>query len=405
MKDEAAVQGLSCPVYKKCGGCQLDVTYPQQLGYKMRIVREILGKFGKVEPVVGMDDPMHYRCKVSSAFGYARGRIITGVWQSGAGKLVQVENCALEDERAKKIIDAIRILLPVHKLRTYDEVSGQGFLRFVTVRIGKQTGEILVALGTGQGKFPQLPAFADALLQRCPEITTLTRNVSAGRLNLLLGENETVLHGAGYITDILCGKRFRISARSFFQVNPLQTERLYSLAVEAAGLTGRETVIDAYCGVGTIGIIAADQAKEVLSVEVNADAVKNARTNAELNGLGNVRVFEGDAGEFMTAMAEDGRKADVVFTDPPRAGCSREFLSSLLSLSPEKIVYISCNPETQERDLKFLTKNGYKVKKIRPVDMFPYTRHIETVVLLSREKADDYVHISVHTKDLKTSMN
>ncbi|MBQ4321281.1 MAG: 23S rRNA (uracil(1939)-C(5))-methyltransferase RlmD, partial [Oscillospiraceae bacterium] len=212
-----------------------------------------------------------------------------------------------------------------------------------------------------------------------------TRNVSTGRLNLLLGENETVLHGAGYITDILCGKRFRISARSFFQVNPLQTERLYSLAVEAAGLTGQETVIDAYCGVGTIGIIAADKAREVLSVEVNADAVKNAGTNVTLNGLKNVRVFEGDAGEFMTAMAEDGRKADVVFTDPPRAGCSREFLSSLLSLSPEKIVYISCNPETQERDLKFLTKNGYKVKKIRPVDMFPYTRHIETVVSLTRK--------------------
>jgi len=348
---------------------------------------------------------MHYRCKVSSAFGYARGKIITGVWQSNGGKLVQVEDCALEDERAKKIVNAIRILLPVHKLRTYDEVSGQGFLRFVTVRIGKQTGEILVALGTGQGKFPQLPAFSAALLQRCPEITTLTRNVSTGRLNLLLGENETVLYGPGYITDKLCGKLFRISARSFFQVNPVQTERLYSLAVEAAGLTGQETVIDAYCGVGTIGILAADKAKEVLSVEVNADAVKNAGTNAELNGLGNVRVFEADAGEFMTAMAEEGRKADVVFTDPPRAGCSREFLSSLLSLSPEKVVYISCNPETQERDLKFLTKNGYKVKKIRPVDMFPYTRHIETVVLLRREKADDYVRISVHTKDLKTSMN
>lgn len=384
MKEQPTEREFSCPVYKKCGGCQLDVPYPQQLGFKMRVVRELLGKFGRVEPVVGMEDPMHYRGKVSAAFGYARSRVITGVWQSAGGKLVQVEDCALEDTRAKKIVDAIRVLLPVHKLRTYDETAGQGFLRFVTVRIGKQTGEILVALGTGQGKFPQLPAFAQALVQRCPEITTLTRNVSTGRLNLLLGEDETVLYGPGYITDTLCGKTFRISARSFFQVNPVQTEKLYSLAVESAGLTGQETVIDAYCGVGTVGIIAADRAKKVLSVELNADAVKNARTNVSLNGLENVEVYEGDAGAFMTAMAEAGQTADVVFTDPPRAGCSREFLSSLLQLSPKKIVYISCNPETQERDLKVLTRNGYKVKKIRPVDMFPWTRHIEVVCVLHR---------------------
>ena len=242
------------------------------------------------------------------------------------------------------------------------------------------------------------------LVKRCPEITTLTRNVSTGRLNLLLGEEETVLYGPGYITDTLCGKAFRISARSFFQVNPVQTEKLYSLAVDFAGLTGQETIIDAYCGVGTVGIIAADRAKKVLSVELNADAVKNAKTNVSLNSLENVEVYEGDAGAFMTVMAEAGQKADVVFTDPPRAGCSREFLASLLQLAPKKIIYISCNPETQERDLKVLTRNGYKVKKIRPVDMFPWTRHVETVVLLSREKADDHIRFSINTEDLKKNV-
>jgi len=369
-------QEFNCPVYKKCGGCQLDVTYSQQLSYKRRIVRELLGRFGPMEPIAGMKTPLHYRCKVNTAFGYSRGQVLTGVWQSSGGKLVRVENCALEDEHAAPIIQAIRSLLPAFHLRTYDERSGHGFLRFVTIRIGKQTGEILVALGVGPEKAPRLK-----------EITTIVQCVSTDRLNLLLGKKETTLFGPGYITDTLCGKTFRISARSFFQVNPVQTELLYQTAVDFAGLTGGETVIDAYCGVGTIGILAAEKASGVLAVELNGEAVQNAIENVKLNGLKNVRVVKADAGVFMEDMAEEGGSADVVFTDPPRAGCSRQFLSSLLDLSPQKIVYISCNPETQARDLQYLTKHGYKVERIKPVDMFPYTRHIETVVLLSRREA------------------
>ena len=227
-----------CPVYKKCGGCQLDVTYKQQLSYKQRTAIKMLGRYARVSEIVGMDEPLGYRCKVSSAFGFSRGHAIYGVWQSSSGRLVQVDKCALEDVRAAKIVEAIRILLPKFMLRTYDEESGKGFLRFVTIRIGKKSGEILVALGTGDGKFQGKLDFAKALKERCPEITTIVQNVSTSHLNLLLGEKESVLVGKGYITDNLCGYDFRISARSFFQINPTQTEKLYSAAVEFASLSG-----------------------------------------------------------------------------------------------------------------------------------------------------------------------
>lgn len=375
-----------CPAYKKCGGCQLDVTYKQQLSYKQRTVIRLLGRYCRVSPILGMADPLHYRCKVSNAFGYSRGQVITGIWQSSAGKIARIEDCALEDARAGKIVRTIAALLPSFKIKTYDERSRSGFLRFVTIRIGKQSGQILVALGTGSGAFPCKHDFIRALLGKCPEITTIVQNVSTDRLNLVLGAKETVLYGDGFITDSLCGCEFRISARSFFQINPTQTEKLYATAVEFAELCGSETVIDAYAGVGTIGIIASKAAKSVLSVEQNPDAVKNAMENVERNHAKSVRVLCADAGEFMQELAERGESADVVFTDPPRAGCSAQFLRSLLALSPKKIVYISCNPETLARDLYFLTKNGYEAKKIQPVDMFPFTKHIECVVQLCRNE-------------------
>jgi len=377
-----------CPAYKKCGGCQLDVTYKQQLSYKQRTVIRLVGRYARVSPILGMEEPLGYRCKVSCAFGFSRGHAIYGVWQSSSGRLVQVDNCALEDPRAKKILEAVRVLLPKFRLRTYDEASGKGFLRFVTIRIGKATGEILVALGTGSEPCPQKTDFAAALREKCPEITTVVQNVSTHRLNLLLGEQETVLLGKGYITDRLCGREFRISARSFFQVNPTQTEKLYATAVEFAGLCGSESVIDAYCGVGTIGIIASAHARRVTAVEVNADAVANAKENVKINGIDNVDVLCGDAGAFMQTLAGKGESVDVVFTDPPRAGCSVQFLKSLVTLAPQKIVYISCNPESLSRDLYFLTKNGYTAEKIQPVDMFPYTKHVECVALLQRMKED-----------------
>ncbi len=373
-----------CGIYKKCGGCQLDVTYREQLSYKQRTAVKMLGRYCRVDKIKGMENPLGYRCKVSHAFGYSRGQVISGIWQSSTAKIAKTEFCALEDERALPIVAAIKKLLPMFKLKTYDEQSGSGFLRFVTIRIGKKTGEILVALGTGAGVYPQLKNFTEALIKRCPEITTVTRNISCDRLNLLLGKNETVLYGKGYITENLCGMDFRISARSFFQINPTQTEALYKTAVDFAELSGSERIIDAYCGVGTIGIIASRGAKEVISVEQNADAVSNAKENVKTNGIKNVNVLCGDAGEFMEEAAKNKECADVVFTDPPRAGCSKQFLKSLITLAPEKIVYVSCNPETLSRDLYYLTKNGYTVNKIQPIDMFPYTTHIECVVQLCR---------------------
>lgn len=375
-------ENFRCEAYKKCGGCQLDVSYKQQLSYKQRTAIKLLGRYARVSNIIGMDDPLGYRCKVSNAFGFSRGHAIYGIWQSSSGKIAQVSSCALEDPRAAKIVEAIRLLLPKFRLRTYGENSGEGFLRFVTIRIGKATGEILVALGVG-GEYKEATAFAEKLKERCPEITTIVQNISRGRLNLLLGEKETVLLGKGYITDRLCGFDFRISARSFFQINPTQTEKLYSTAVEFADLSGSESVIDAYCGVGTIGIIASEKAKCVTAVEVNADAVKNASENVKINGIRNVEVLCDDAGEFMSRLAKGGESADVVFTDPPRMGCSKEFLHSLVTLSPKKIVYVSCNPETLSRDMYFLTKNGYKAEKIQPFDLFPFTKHIECVVQLT----------------------
>lgn len=387
-KPAAAEAGLfRCPVYKKCGGCQLDVRYDQQLSYKQRLAAKLLGRYGKVQPILGMEAPLHYRCKVSVAFGYSRGQVISGIWQSSGGRLVRVEDCALEDPRAGEIVRVIRDLLPRFDLRTYDERSGRGFLRFVTVRIGKQTGEILLALGTGPGKFPGKGDFVRALTKACPQITTVVQYVSTDRRNLVLGSRENVLYGRGTITDTLCGYAFQISGRSFFQVNPLQTERLYRTAVDFAALSGSERVVDAYCGVGTIGILASAGAREVLAVETVADAVKNARVNAALNGIENLQVCEADAGEYLQQLAEAGEQVDVVFTDPPRAGCSRQFLEALKKLKPEKIVYISCNVETQARDLAVLTARDYEVRRIQPVDMFPYTRHVECVALLVRKTA------------------
>ena len=347
-----------CPVSRKCGGCQLmNMTYEEQLRYKQAKVVKLLSGFHRVNSIIGMETPFHYRNKVQAAFGRTRG-----------------------DE----IILTIRKLVKSFKLTVYDEKNGRGFLRHVLVKRGFTTNEIMVVLVTGTSVFPSKNAFVKELLKLHPDITTIVQNINNKFTSMVLGDKETVLYGKGYIEDILCGCRFRISPKSFYQINPVQTEVLYGKAVEFAGLTGKERVIDAYCGIGTIGIVASKSAGEVIGVEVNPDAVRDAKVNAKINDIENISFYCADAGEFMVSMKEQGEKCDVLFMDPPRAGSDKKFLSCALSLAPEKIVYISCNPETQQRDLYFLTKNGYKVKKIQPVDMFPYTNHVETVALLVR---------------------
>lgn len=382
MKDSV----LQCAVAKKCGGCQLtNMTYEQQLSYKQGRVIKLLGKFGHVQRIIGMDNPYHYRNKVQAAFGRTRsGMIISGVYQSSTHNIVKVDSCLIEDIKADEIIVTIRELLKSFHLTVYDERTGKGFLRHVLVKRAFGTGEIMVVLVTGTPVFKSKNDFCRELRKKHPEITTIIQNVNNNFTSLVLGEKEIVLYGKGYITDILLGYKFRISAKSFYQINYAGTEILYSKAMEYASISEDEVVIDAYAGVGTIGIIASQYAKEVISVELNKDAVRDAKINASINDVSNIRFFCEDATKFLLSAAEERVRIDTVFMDPPRAGSTVEFMKSVCSLSPAKVVYISCNPETLARDLNYFIKNGYKVRKIQPVDMFPHTNHVETVVLLSQ---------------------
>lgn len=383
---------LPCPYAKKCGGCSLqNLPYEEQLHLKQAKLIKLLGRFGRVEEIIGMEDPTHYRNKIQAAFRSKSGKVVSGVYQSASRRIVEVESCMLEDECAAPILATVRKLCVSMKIRPYDLESGQGFLRHVLIRKGFVSGEIMVVLVTVKGEFRAERSFVNELLRRHPEITTVVRNINPTDTALFLGSESQILHGEGYITDRLCGLEFRISPRSFYQVNPIQTEVLYGKAKEFAGLTGSETVIDAYCGTGTIGLTVASGAngsggaKAVIGVEVNKDAVADAIENARRNGVANAVFHTADAGEFMEAMAVGGQTADVVITDPPRAGCSGKFLHSLMKLAPKRIVYVSCNPETLARDLYTLTKGGYKVRRIQPVDMFPFTSHAEVVVGLERK--------------------
>lgn len=378
----------SCPVYKKCGGCQLqNLSYPEQLRLKQNKVIRLLRDFGRVSPIIGMDDPYHYRNKVQAAFFTDRkGVVRSGVYQSGSHRIVSVDSCQIEDQTADKIIVSVRKLLPSFHLTTYNEDTGRGFLRHVLVKRGFATNEVMLVLVTGTPVFPSKNNFVKAICRQFPEITTVIQNINPYQTNLVLGERQTVLYGKGYIEDVLCGCRFRISPKSFYQINPVQTGILYGKAIEFARLNGSETVLDAYCGVGTIGIIAAKRgAGQVVGVELNGDAVRDAIQNARANRLKNIRFYKGDAGDFMQAVAAEHAHIDTVLMDPPRAGSSQPFLDALIQMSPETVVYISCNPETLARDLRYLQQNSrYRVQQIQPVDMFPHTLHIETVVLLSK---------------------
>ena len=374
-----------CPVAKKCGGCQLqNLTYDRQLQHKQVKVIRLLGKFHHVDEILGMEEPYHYRHKVQAAFGLRRGQVISGVYQSSTHTIVPVEHCLIEDETADAIIATIRKLIVSFKLRPFDDVALRGFLRHVQIRKAYATGEILVVLVTGQWEFPHAESFVNALLSRHPEITTVVQNLNDRRTSMVLGERSRVLYGPGYIEDRLGGLRFRMSPGAFYQVNPVQTETLYGVALAFAGLDGTQTVVDAYCGTGTIGLLAASDAAQVIGVELNGDAVEDARENALRNGIHNARFYQGDAGAFLRAAAQAGERVDVLMMDPPRAGATRDFLDAVCAMKPARVVYISCNPVTQARDLAVLTRGGYKVRRIQPVDMFPHTDHVETVVLMSR---------------------
>ncbi len=396
----------ACPYARRCGGCGIKQSvYAASLRAKQQKLVRLLSRFGRLEKIIGAKEPTGYRNKAQAAFFRRGGETLSGIYQAHDKRVLAVERCLLQKEAADSIINTVRALCPSFKIKPYDIKNGTGHLRHVLVRHAEETGEVMVVLVTGAGELPSARSFTNELVRRHPEITTVVHNINTTATMLFLGEESRVLYGDGYIVDRLCGREFRISPRSFYQVNHAQTEALYTKAAEFAEIKSGERVLDAYCGTGTIGLCIARGADELVGVECNASAVEDARENARRNGASNARFVCGDAGEFMRDAAEADEHFDTVITDPPRAGCSREFLSSLVKLSPNKIVYISCNPETLARDLSYLTKNGYSVKRMVGVDMFPFTEHVETVVLLSREKADDYIRISVHTDDLKAKAN
>ena len=386
-----------CPVSRQCGGCQIQaLSYGKQLAFKQSKVENNLVRIGGfepemireiMEPIIGMESPWRYRNKAQYPFGCSKdGTPVTGFYAGRTHVIIPNTDCLLGARENKRILDTILKHMRQYQVAAYDEGTGQGLVRHVLVRIGHATGQIMVVLVLTSPVMPSKNNFMKALRELHPEITTIVINVNDRDTSMILGEKEYAAYGRGYIEDELCGMTFRISPKSFYQVNPVQTEKLYGKAMEYACLTGVETVLDAYCGTGTIGMIASRHAASVLGVELNRDAVRDAVNNAKQNQISNIRFYENDAGDFLLELAQQGGKLDVLFLDPPRSGSSEAFLNAAVRTGPGRIVYISCQPETLVRDLRILVRKGYKAEKCVAVDMFPYTDSIEAVVSLVREK-------------------
>ena len=377
-----------CSVAKKCSGCQLsNMSYERQLKWKQNTVYRLLRQFGTVKKIVGMSEPYHYRNKQQFVFKKTKnGRIVCGLYQSKTSGLVECFDCLVNNERACEIAKTVTGLLQNSGIKIFMPKNGSGNLKHMLIKTGHKSGEIMLCFVCAKKTFSPDNKFILSLLEKCPDITTITEIINQSPQGVFLDGQESVIFGKGYITDSLCGMRFKISAKSFYQINSIQTERLYSCAIEKAQLNKGERVLDAYSGVGTIGIIAARQTgAEVLSVELNRDAYNDAIENARLNDITNISFVNDDAQRYIEALAKRGEQLDCVIADPPRAGCSKAFLTSLTKIKPKRVVYVSCNPETLRRDLYFLTKHGYKAEFIRPFDMFPFTNHTECVAVLERQ--------------------
>ena len=357
-----------CSYHKKCGGCEYSGI-----------------------PIVGMSYPYYYRNKVHAVYAQKKnGQVICGTYEKDSHRVVDIESCLLEDKQSTAIIRDIRGLLRSFKIKPYNEDTGYGLLRHVLVRHAHATGEVMVVLVIASPILPSKNNFVKALRQMHPEITTVVLNINGRNTSMVLGDQEKVLYGKGYIVDELLGMRFRISAKSFYQVNPLQTEKLYSLALEYAGLTGQEVVWDLYCGIGTISLFLAQAAKHVYGVEIVPEAIADARENAKNNQIDHATFYVGKAEEVLPQWVDEHKKdgdeglhPDVIVVDPPRKGCDEKCLETMVTMAPERIVYVSCDSATLARDLKYLQANGYEVTRVRPVDQFCHSMHVETVCLLS----------------------
>ena len=375
---------------KNCGGCpMLGMDYAEQLKKKEDSVRKLLGRYGPVNPIRGMENPFHYRNKVISTFttGWG-GKLTSGIYAANSHKVLPVESCLLQDEVLDKTMQAVRAAANACHYQPYNEDKGTGLLRHCLLRRGVMTGQVMVVLVTAQAILPGAKNFVKALLAEAKKqdltITTVVQNVNDRKTSVVLGDMERVLYGKGFILDTLCGKTYALSPRSFYQINHSQTEVLYGLAVDAAKLTGKEVVLDAYCGIGTIGLTASGRAKQVVGVEVNRDAVHDAIGNAKHNGVKNARFFAADATQWISEAAAAEERADVIFMDPPREGSTPQFIDSVARMAPKRVVYVSCNPVTLARDLELLTRKGYHVESSTPVDLFPNTEHTEVVCSMTK---------------------
>ena len=376
-----------CPSFSMCGGCSImHLSYEKQLEYKQKKVQECLRKIGNLNVDVlfpiGMEVPYNYRDKIQMPIKLSKGgKVVSGFYKEKTHDIVPIESCYIENKKADKILSSIRELMKKFKILPYDEDRRTGVIRHVLIRTSFHYDEIMVVLVTNIDAFPGRNDFIKMLKKNNPEITTIVQNINPRATNVILGEKQRILSGKGFIKDILCGVEFKISPKSFYQVNPLQTEVLYSKAIELANITNNDNVLDAYCGIGTIGLIASKFAKSVVGVEIVKDAVIDAINNAKNNGITNAYFYEGDAGKFIVDQYKQGIKYDVVIMDPPRKGSDEAFLSTLIKTKPNKVVYVSCDPATLARDLKYLSSH-YDIKVVQPVDMFPHTFHVETIVLL-----------------------
>ena len=402
-----------CPIYRQCGGCQLQhMEYRAQLEWKRQHVIDSLTRIGKlrvagggsgagdggadggvvVHPTIGMIDPWRYRNKAQVPIGMARadtddgaaGSLIGGFYARGSHRIIDMDACVIQHERNDEAVRVVKAIGTRLGMRAYDETTGRGLLRHVVVRTGFATGETMVCLVTNGTRIPRADELVDGIRRALPDVRSIVQNVNTRNTNVIFGDETRVLWGSDVIYDELDGLRFAISARSFFQVNPAQTVALYRKAVEYAGLSGRETVIDAYCGIGTISLFLARRAGKVYGVESVPEAVEDARRNAALNGIDNASFEVGLAEEVIPRWREEGVAADVIVVDPPRKGCDAKLLDTIVRMRPKRVVYVSCNPATLARDLAVLEAGGFRAVEAQPVDMFPHTGHVECVIGMQR---------------------
>ncbi|KGX88222.1 23S rRNA (uracil(1939)-C(5))-methyltransferase RlmD [Pontibacillus litoralis] len=381
-----------CDVYTQCGGCQLQhMSYDLQLQMKQKQVQDTMHKIGHlghvaVHPVIGMDDPWNYRNKVQIPFGESKnGNLKTGFYRKRSHDIIDMDTCMIQDEHNNRMVETVRRIAEKYGIKPYRESDHSGILRHIMVRTGQTTGDIMVVIITKTRKLPHQEAIVQEIRQTFPDVKSIVHNVNNKRTNVIMGERTTVLWGDEYIMDTIGDIKFNISPKSFYQVNPTQTKKLYDQALQYANLQGHETVIDAYCGIGTISLFLAQQAKKVLGVEIVAPAIDDAKKNAKLNNIANAEFYVGEAEKIFPWWQAQGLRPDVIVVDPPRKGCDEALLNAMIDMQPERIVYVSCNPSTLARDLRILEDGGFETKEVQPVDMFPQTGHVECVSLLQRE--------------------